>query len=180
MNLEKTEVLDFNDKSVAFAFGLYCGTKEKTKEAEELFELNLGYVSRTHERIERVLNITDFHICTPQDFKSELIGYYHALGLNRFYCINREQFDNYTIQGIYTDDFFEYIYISVFSKKETEEHYQKINKLLMQNDCELEYFYTDTILDIDNYSTPITYFIDSMFLRLSPVLNMNKDIYYLN
>ena len=180
MNLEKTEVLDFNDKSVAFAFGLDCRKEEKTKEAEELFDLYFAYVSRAHERIDQVLDISHFHICTPDDFMSELIDYYEVLGLQKLYCLNKDRLVNYTIQGIFTDDIFEYFYIGVYAKNATEEYYQKINKLLLENDCKLQYYYTDTILDIDNYSTPITYFMDSMFLELNPAAHMKKNIYYLN
>ena len=174
MNLEKTEVLDFNDKSVAFAFGLDCRKEEKTKEAEELFDLYFAYVSRAHERIDQVLDISHFHICTPDDFMSELIDYYKVLGLQKLYCLNKDRLVNYTIQGIFTDDIFEYFYIGVYAKNATEEYYQKINKLLLENDCKLQYYYTDTILDIDNYSTPITYFMDSMFLELNPAAHMKK------
>ena len=60
--------------------------------------------------------------------------------------------------------------LGVNSKNNSEEHYEKINKLLMQNDCKLQYYYTDTILDIDNYKNPITSFMDSMFLQLNPQL----------
>ena len=180
MNLEKTEVLDFNEKSASFAFGLDCKNAEKTKEAEELLDLTFGYESRAHERIDKLMNITHFHICTPEDFMDELADYYDVLGLSKLYCLNKDRIVDYTIQGIFTDDVFEYFYIEVNSKATTEEHYQKIYTLLTQNDCKLQYYYTDTIVDIDDYDTPITYFIDSMFLELNPIFNMKKNIYYLN
>ena len=50
----------------------------------------------------------------------------------------------------------------------------------MQNDCKLQCYYTDTILDIDNYKNPITSFMDSMFLQLNHQLYIKKNIYYLN
>ncbi len=50
----------------------------------------------------------------------------------------------------------------------------------MQNDCKLQFYYTDTILDIDDYKNPITYFMDSYFLQLNPHLYSKKNIFYLN
>lgn len=126
------------------------------------------------------MNISHFHKCTPEDFKTELIDYYDALGLNKLYCLNKERILDYTIQGIFTDDVFEYFYIGVNSKDTTEEHYQKIETLLTQNDCKLQYYYTDTIIDVDDYEAPISYLMDSMFLQLNPIFNMKKNIYYLN
>ena len=180
MNLHKTEVLDLYDKSTSFAFGLDCRDENKTKEAEELLDLNFGYVSRSHEKIGMLLNISQFHICKPEDFRTELYDYYVDLGLNNYYCLNKDQILHYTIQGIFTDDNFEYFYIGVSSKNNSEEHYEKISSLMMQNDCKLQYYYTDTILDIDDFKNPITYFIDSMFLQLNPQLYLKKNIYYLN
>ena len=180
MNLEKTEVLDFSDKSTSFAFGLSCRNENKTKEAEELLDLYFGYVSRRHERFDLLLNFSYFHICKPEDFRSELYNYYVELGLKNYYCLNKDQIFNYTFKGIFTDDNFEYFYIDIYSKDNSEQHYEKINTLLMQNDCKLQYYYTDTILNIDDYQNPITYFMDSMFLQLNPQLYMKKNIYYLN
>ena len=174
MNLEETDVLDFYDKSAAFAFGLDCRDENKTKEAEELLELDFGYVSRSHENIRVVLNFSHFHICKPEDFMSELYDYYISLGLGNYYCLNKDQILNYTIQGIFTDDIFEYFYIGLSSKNHSEEHYEKITTFLMQNDCKLQYYYTDTILDIDDFKNPITSFMDSMFLQLNPQLYIKK------
>jgi hypothetical protein len=180
MNLRKTDVLDFYDKSSTFAFGLDCRNENKTKEAEKLLELYFGYVSRSHETIYTVLNISQLHTCKPEDFRPELNDYYVSLGLKNYYCLNKDQTLNYTLQGIFTDDVFEYFYIGLSSKNNTEEHYEKIATLMMQNDCKLQYYYTDCIIDIDDFHNPITYFMDSMFLQLNPQLYIKKNVYYLN
>ena len=49
---------------------------------------------------------------------------------------------------------------------------------MMQIDCKLQYYYIDCIIDIDDFNTPITYFIDSMFLQLNPQLYIKKNIFY--
>ena len=180
MNLEKTDILDFYDKSATFAFGIDCRSENKNKEAQELLELYFGYVSRSHEVLQTVLNISQLHLCQPEDFRDELSNYYESLGLKNYYCLNKNHSINYTLQGIYTDDVFEYFYIGLSSKNHTEEHYEKINDLMTQNDCKLQFYYTDIILDIDNFTTPITYFMDSMFLQLNPQIQIKKNIFYLN
>ena len=40
MNLEKTEVLDFNEKSAAFAFGLDCRKCRKNKRSRRIIRFN--------------------------------------------------------------------------------------------------------------------------------------------
>ena len=49
---------------------------------------------------------------------------------------------------------------------------------MMQNDCRLQYFYTDTTIDIDNFTEPISYYMDSEFLQLNPQLHIKKNIFY--
>ena len=178
MNLRKTDILDVHDKSASFAFGLDCRNENTTKEAEELLELYFGYVSRSHEFIQTIMNISQLHLCKPEDFLGELSNYYESLGLKNYYCLNKNHTINYTLQGIFTDDIFEYFYIGLSSKNHSEEHHEKITTFLMQNDCKLQYYYTDVILDINDFKTPITYFMDSMFLQLNPQLYIKKNIYY--
>jgi hypothetical protein len=47
------------------------------------------------------------------------------------------------------------MYIGVSSKNNSEEHYEKINTLLMKNDSKLQYYYTDSILDIYDFNNPL-------------------------
>ena len=183
MNMEQTEVLNFYDKSVAFAFGLDCRDVNKAKKAEELLNLNFGYTSRSsrsHENKRVELDVSHFHICTEEDFRSEFSDYYEVLGLRNYYCLNKDQILNDTVQGIYTDDIFEYFYIKVSAKNNTDELYEKITTFFMQNDCKLQFYCTDTILDIYDYKNPITYFMDQYFLQLNPHLYSKKNIFYLN
>jgi hypothetical protein len=55
-----------------------------------------------------LLNISQLHIYKPEDFWSELYDYYVALVLENYYCLNKDQLLKNTIQGIFTDNIFEY------------------------------------------------------------------------
>ena len=68
------------------------------------------------------------------------------LPINNFKCINNES----EIEGIYTDKNFSFYKIKVESNKTNE-----INDLLKTIECNLQFYYKDYILDIDNNKKPI-------------------------
>ena len=70
---------------------------------------------------------------------------------------------DFNLHGIYTDDIFEYYTITVSSKTDTEENLEKINNFLMQNDCKLQYYFTDINIDLNDFKTPFSFFIDLHF-----------------
>ena len=180
MNLKKTEKLNLYDKSTGFAFGLDCREDSITKQAEELFNLKIEYKTRTLEKTQTKYNFTDYHICKQEDFINEVSDSFEKLKLKNYFCLNKEEMRQYTIEGIYTDDSFEYYTITLSAKNNSNNLLEKINDFLLYNDCKLQYYYTDVILDIDNFKNPITYFMDSLFIQINPHLFSKKNIFYMN
>ena len=69
------------------------------------------------------------------------------LNLPKYRCLD----DNtHIIQGIWDDQIFTYYEISVNAKNETKENLDNIEEYLFENDCKLQFFYTDITIDLYN------------------------------
>ena len=180
MNLQKTERLNLYDKSTSFAFGLDCREESITKQAEKLFDIKIEYKSRSNDLTQTKYNFTDYHLCKQEDFVNGVSDSFKSSKLEKYFCLNKDVVRQYTIEGIYTDESFEYYTITLAAKNNSESLLEKINRFLLSNDCKLQYYYTDVILDIDSFKEPIKYFMDSLFIQINPHLFSKKNIFYMN
>ena len=180
MNLQKTERLNLYDKSTNFAFGLDCREESITKQAQELFDIKIEYKTRSNDLTQTKYNFTDYHFCEKEDFVDSVSYYFKNSKLENYFCLNKNVIGQYTIEGIYTDENFEYYTITLSAKNNSQSHLEKINNFLLHNDCKMQYYYTDVILDIDSFKEPIKYFMDSLFIQINPYLFSKKNIFYMN
>ena len=103
------------------------------------------------------------------------------LNISQLQCLDEEAKENFTLNGIYTDRSFSYYEFIVRSKyKNNETHFKKIDEYLIENDCKLQFYYTDTIVNSSNYTMPITTFINSLFLQMNPILIQKKNVFFMN
>ena len=178
-NLPKTEDLYINNINSAFAFGLDCRNDSLTKMAKELFDIKVKFIKSSYGTNLFNENLKT-HSCVKEDFNETLYNFYENLNLKDYLCLDKDKYKNHSISGIFTDESFRYYSIGVSAKEETDEHIDKINKFLLKRDCKLQFFATDLILDLNNYSTPISYFIDSIFLQINADSYSKKNIFYMN
>ena len=179
-NLPKTENLYINNINSAFAFGLDCKNDSRTEMAKELFNITVKFIISRYGK--NVYNETlKFHSCLKSDFNKRLFNFYDNLKLKNCLCLDKEdEFNPPSISGIYTDESFRYYTIGLSAKEKTGEHIDKINKFLLNNDCKLQFYATDIIMDLNDRYTPISYFIDSYFLQINADSYSKKNIFYMN
>ena len=188
MNSKQTGELALNNTSTTFAFGLDCGNKTKNNMINDLLDIKVQYRVRTNKTdsgtIKKDFNFTNLKYCNEGDFLDSLSNYFEKqpidLQITDLYCLNKQELENHELTGIYTDDAFTYISITALSKNESEEHLKNVSNYLSKNDCKLQYYYTDIILQLNEKEEPFKYFIDSIFLQLNPGIYNKKNIFYMN
>jgi len=122
----------------------------------------------------------DYTICTKTDFihTEEVEILWDKI--EKMNCLNKSDLAK-SPRGIFTDSIFSYYSITVKSKyKNNETHDKIIDEYLTRDDCKFQFYYTDIRLDLDNYTEPFSYIINSIFLQLNPTLIQKKNIYYMN
>jgi hypothetical protein len=182
MNIEETEDIKLRESKAAFAFGLTCTDKNTTQIIRELFNLNLQFYEQTKgdgKKISKITNVTT-HNCNLEDFYYLHNESFELLNIKDLQCIDQKEFNDHKIEGIYTDELFTYYKFTVFIKNKSEDAFGIIDNFLLQNDCRLQFYYTDISLNLSNFKEPSKYYINSLFLQLNPTLIQEKNVYFMN
>lgn len=185
VNTDKTEEIKLNESPMALAIGFDCPADSKTQiKGEDLFDLNVSFITYTKDdkgnRNKSIENI-ETHLCITNDFHNEHNDSFKLLNIDKLYCLDKKgEKKNTKLEGIYTDEKFTYYEFSLIAKKDTAEHYKKINDYLIENDCKLQFYYTDLTLNLSNYKKPIKSYINSLFLQINPTLFLKMNVFFMN
>ena len=181
MNLAETEEVNIFKSESNFAVGLSCEAKKgETRNILDLLNLKTSYVlfqkflNGSYAKFNKPL-IT--HKCTYNDFYNKYDGEFDYLGLSKYECISSK---NFTIQGIYSNEIFSYFEFSVQAKNQSDQLLDTIESFLENNDCKVNFAYTDIIIDLDKYRSPITQYLNQIFIQLTPHLYIKRNIYFMN
>ena len=181
MNLAETEEVNIFKSESNFAVGLSCEAKKgETRNILDLLNLKTSYVlfqkflNGSYAKFNKPL-IT--HKCTYNDFYNKYDGEFDYLGLSKYECISSK---NFTIQGIYSNEIFSYFEFSVQAKNQSDQLLDTIESFLENNDCKVNFAYTDIIIDLDKYRSPITQYLNQIFIQLTPHLYIKRNIFFMN
>ena len=178
MNLAQTEEVNIFQSESNFAIGLFCSENDKEKlDIHDLLEMKPRYTSYVKDKNGKnkfYMELTT-HKCTYKDFYNKYNDQVDILGLSDFECLDDR---NQIIQGIYTDQLFSYYDFTVKAKNDSV--LKEIDRFLFENECKLEFYYIDIIIDLDNYKQPIKQYLNQAFIQLNPTLNIKRNIFYMN
>ena len=183
MNLENTEEIKLRESKAAFAFGLTCGDDSMNQIIRELFNLDLQFYEQIKgdgEKISKIATNVTTHNCSLEDFYNLYNESFEMLNIKDLQCIDQNIFNDHKLKGIYTDELFTYYKFTVFPKNFSEDTFNAINNFLLENDCKLQFYYSDVTLNLSNFKEPSKYYINSLFLQLNPTLVQEKNIYFMN
>ena len=144
----------------------------------DLLEMKPKYTSlvkKSDGSKDRLFKELKTHKCTYEDFYNKYDDQVDFLGLTQFECLEER---NYTIQGIYTDQIFSYYEFGVQAKNDSV--LKEIDRFLFENDCKWNFYYTDIIIDLDNYEEPIKQYLNQAFIQLNPTLHIKRNIFFMN
>ena len=181
MNLPYTEDINLKASKAAFAIGLRCDEDKNGTKAEDILNLKFEHITYRKENngIKNKTRITlSSHPCNISDF----YNYYDdnsfdRVNISQYLCLDKT---DDIIGGIYTDELFRYYEFTVSSKEDSESHYNKLDSFLTISDCKLELYYTDIIIDLDNYEEPIKSFFNQIFVQINPTLFLKMNVYFMN
>ena len=172
-----TDSINFKNYSLMHAFGIKCSKFEIGKEYE-YFKLSVNQVKLTQNNgiVKYDKTPINYSHCTKKHFFNKFNESIDEYGLNQRFCFDD---DNLTIRGLYTDEIYQYIELTVSMTKINEEDYETYYNLLTTNDCTFQLYHIDYGIDINNFNNPITPYLRQEFLKLTPI-DLNKmEIYYL-
>jgi len=179
MNLASTEEVNIFQSQSNIAIGLICeGNKMGKFGSYDLLDLYANYilyVKSSNGSYHKIKEKRSLHFCNYDDFYNKNNDQFDYLGMSRLMCLEKKQD---IIQGIYSDQIFSYYEFTVAAKNDSV--LKDLDKFLWENDCKLDIYFTDIIIDIDNYKNPMTPYLNNIFIQLNPTVFIKRAMYFMN
>ena len=140
MQIPQTDSINFDNYTLTNAFGVSCSGKDSGRE-NEFFSIKTNKVSLTqyNGEVQREKIELNYSLCTDKHFYNKFNESVELYGLNKRYCFDD---NNITIEGIYTDEVYKYVEITLSMTKTEPENYQEYYDLLTQNDCSFQIYFS--------------------------------------
>jgi hypothetical protein len=104
-------------------------------------------------------NPMDVKKCEKSDFDDDLEEQFDKNKLSNFYCPDFSKNINFTLNGLYTDTYFQYIDIRVMLSSKATENFEHVKNLMAENPIEMILYYIDTSIDYESRDKTITHHI---------------------
>jgi hypothetical protein len=170
INLTKTEF--------AFAFGLQfqANSSDATLKTTQYFDYSMNVVQWVGSD-----NITRYPIklkkCTESDFFNEKPQLFEINNIGKLLCPDIGEGDNFTLSGLFTDDWFQFIELNIKIKPEVFTNLTSITDFMNRNPLFATVFFLDTGIDYDNISSPLPNLYNYYYTSVSPYDYKFTDIY---
>ena len=176
MTTSKTDIINFKNFSYGIAFGISCDNNYNDHSIYDYLTLNFDHVKTVinangNSRIKTNINYVK---CDKSKFFNLLNDEYDRLELDNFFCISDEQ-ANLNIQGIFGNEIFEYFQFDVIIKDLSK--FDEIKEILMNKECQFNFFHSSFAIDVSDYSNPVTPFLISSYFDFTPD-SLNSVNYY--
>jgi hypothetical protein len=162
INLPYADPVLLDSNNSFLAIGLQCGNQQE-KELNKYLDFKALYFKK---------EVNNYGSITKEKEEIPLINNNYS---NLLYINNL----NKTIKGRYGDPEFQYIEISLNSKKNLSEYMNEIDKILFKNDCKLEFHYTDYTIDYNQIEEPFKEFKNEIFLQLNPYFCLKMNTFFM-
>ncbi len=133
-----------------------------------------------------------FEFCNESNFPSNLNEQFEVNELNELYCPIINQNLNFSLDGLYTDDYYKFITIEMILNDYGKNNFDKVRNFIKENPLLMSFFFIDTAIDYENRKFPlpsyinyITKDIDFDYIKkseifLSSLEFTNDDNYFFN
>ncbi len=105
-----------------------------------------------------------FNFCNQSDYPSSLDDQFEVNELNELYCLlinkNNINYLNYSLDGLYTDDYFKFITIDFFLNEYGKNNFDEVKIYLRENPLLMSLFFVDTAIDYENRHVPLPVYIN--------------------
>ena len=133
-----------------------------------------------------------FNFCNESDFPSSLMEQFAINELNELYCPIINNNLNYSLDGLYTDDYYKFITIDIFLNDYSKNNFDQVKNFLKENPLLISFFFIDTAIDYENKKIPLPLYInyvtkdiDFDYIKKSEIFIssldfVNDDNYFIN
>ena len=176
IQIPSTDRINFQNYSLMHAFRVKC-SDIYTNQEMEYFKIDVNHVILTKDNgiVKKQKQKLNFTYCHNENFFNKFNNSFIKEGLNNSFCFDN---NNITIEGLYTDEIYQYVELTVTMTKSKVEDYQFYYNFLTDDDCTFQLYHLDYGIDITNHYNPISPYMKQEFLKLSPVEFNKMEVFY--
>ena len=176
IQIPSTDRINFQNYSLMHAFRVKC-SDIYTNQEMEYFKIDVNHVILTKDNgiVKKQKQKLNFTYCHNENFFNKFNNSFIKEGLNNSFCFDN---NNITIEGLYTDEIYQYVELTVTMTKNKVEDYQFYYNFLTDDDCTFQLYHLDYGIDITNHYNPISPYMKQEFLKLSPVEFNKMEVFY--
>ena len=177
-NLQKAPPINLNMEKSTFSIGLVCDNKIDMN-SQNLFELEAKFITKRNINSNKYKSISNLnsHSCLSSDFNKEEKEDFDKFKLSNYKCFDNNGF---IIEGTDIEEVYSYYEFTIKSKSDSKENLDRINALILNQECNIQFIYQDINIDLNNYKTPIKYFLSSINIQLYPNISSIHNIFLMN
>ena len=101
-----------------------------------------------------------FTFCNESNFPSSLKEQFEVNELNELYCPIINQNLNFSLDGLYTDDYYKFITIEMILNDYGKSNFDKVKEFIKENPILMSFFFIDTAIDYENRYFPLPLYIN--------------------
>ena len=174
--LNHTDIIEFNSQNSKIAFNFICDDLDENSEFYEIFDFDVQYVSfsldkDSNEKKRKKENI-NLNKC-----KSEYFENYNNPNIKDVTSLLCPDDFYFFIQGIYIDDIFSYLEISL-KIKDNFNNYLYLEKILNNYECKINIFHLDSLIDVSNYKKPLTISLMNKYIIINTYNYKKMNLYF--
>ncbi len=115
--------------------------------------------------------------CEYENFQGVNEALFYLNGLSKMVCPNISLIENFTISGLYTDDWYQFLELKIKLKQEHFSQIKDVEKFLIENPLLFQLFFIDSGMDYDNLNHPLTRFLNYYYTSFSFSFMKYSQIY---
>ena len=154
------------------AFALTITINGSPNDSDPIFEFisfKIKHVSKYKETGKKEKIYVNMTQCTKELFHNAINESFDISSLENYLCIDPHNNgnNNLTLRGIYTEELFQYLELSVNINDNGMTQAEFIHQYLLENEIKLQMYYLDSSINVNRYSSPEKLYLNSKFLKLS-------------
>ena len=162
--LTSNPFINFTKINFMFAFGLLykedeSGAIDDTIDFFE-YELILREWIGTDDIYDKIIKLKK---CEVSDFPSLLQDQFELNELEELLCPNIPNNYNFSLDGLYTDDYFKYIILKIKLTQYAKDNLDMLNEFLKENPLYMSVFFKDTGINYENKKVPLPPYINYIY-----------------
>jgi hypothetical protein len=177
--LDSNPKIDFTETQFNIALSLSNGNSKNQDDVHKNYDFSMLLTQWIGEDNYNTLDIPLIY-CTYQDFPQIKENLFYMNNINKMLCPDKTKLLNFTVAGLYSDYWYQYIEIQIKIKNYTEEKLVEVENSMYNDPMSLEIFFTDTGMNYDNITHPLSKYLNSYYTSIAFKNTKISKLFYSN